>query len=418
MKKYLLLIGLAGLLIQCQAQDKLKQLLESRSDLFDEILKNKHKYKLQIIYTQIDRDAQNKPSFKTYKFNVNQDNYFYPASMVKFPASLLALEKINNLKIKDLNKYSYMKIEASRKPQTKMYVDTTAKYKKPSLAHFIKKIFVVSDNPSFTRLYEFLGQKYINERLWAKGYKNIQVLHRLERGFGVEDNRHTNQMSFYNPSGQTLYTQNAQYNPKKYTCKIKNPYVAKSYYKWGNFYPKPLSFRNKNYFALEDMHEMLKAVMFPESVPTHKRFNLTKDDYRFLYKCMSMLPRESNYPKYTKDYEKDGMVKYFIYGDLLEEEANKSKIPDNVRIFNKVGLSYGFLVDNAYIVDFEAKVEFLLSAVMYVNEDEILNNDKYEYEKIGFPFFRNLGKVIMWHEKNRKRTYKPDLSKFKVAYWD
>lgn len=418
MKKYLLFIGLASLMIQCQAQDKLKQLLDSRPDLFGDIVKNKNKYKLQIIYTQIDRDAQNRPSFRTYKFNVNKDNYFYPASMVKFPASLLALEKLNKLKVKGLNKYSYVKIDSSRKPQTKMFWDSTAKYKKPSIAHFIKKIFVVSNNPSFTRLYEFLGQQYINESLWKKGYKNLQVLHRLDGDFEDEDNRYTNRMYFYNPSGKILYQQNEVYNPKKYTCKIKNPYIGKAHREDGELHKKPYSFRNKNYFALEDMHEMLKAVIFPEAVPTYKRFNLSKDDYRFLYKCMSMLPRESNHPKYTKDYEKDGMVKYFIYGDLLEDEDNKSQIPSNVRIFNKVGLSYGFLVDNAYIVDFEANVEFLLSAVLYVNDDETLNNDKYEYKDIGFPFFRNLGKVIMWHEKNRKRRYKPNLSKFKVAYWD
>jgi hypothetical protein len=67
-------------------------------------------------------------------------------------------------------------------------------------------------------------------------------------------------------------------------------------------------------------------------------------------------------------------------------------------------------------VDFEAKTEFMVSAVIYTNENKILNDGKYEYKEIGFPFFVNLGKVIAWHEKNRERKYLPDLNKFKVSY--
>jgi len=47
-------------------------------------------------------------------------------------------------------------------------------------------------------------------------------------------------------------------------------------------------------------------------------------------------------------------------------------------------------------------VEFLLSAVIYVNEDEIFNDDKYEYDEIGLPFLANLGRVIYKYELERK----------------
>ena len=61
------------------------------------MLDNPALYDVQIVYTQINRDAQNRPSFKTYRYQVDKDRYFYPASTVKLPAVLLALEKLNGL---------------------------------------------------------------------------------------------------------------------------------------------------------------------------------------------------------------------------------------------------------------------------------------------------------------------------------
>ena len=72
--------------------------------------------------------------------------------------------------------------------------------------------------------------------------------------------------------------------------------------------------------------------------------------------------------------------------------------------------------DHAYTVDFENNVEVLLSAVIHTNENEIYNDGEYEYETMAFPFMRNLGKVIYEFELNRKRTYTPNLEKFRVGY--
>ena len=87
-----------------------------------------------------------------------------------------------------------------------------------------------------------------------------------------------------------------------------------------------------------------------------------------------------------------------------------------LRIFNKVGDAYGFLIDAAYIVDFRNKVEFMLTATIYCNSDGIFNDDKYDYDTIGFPFLKNLGQVIYEYELKRQRSNIPDLSSFRFDY--
>jgi hypothetical protein len=73
------------------------QLLQQYPQYFDSVLKNRKQWNVQIIYTQIDRGANGIPALKTI-FNVSKDQYFYPASTVKLPVCLLALQKLNELK--------------------------------------------------------------------------------------------------------------------------------------------------------------------------------------------------------------------------------------------------------------------------------------------------------------------------------
>jgi hypothetical protein len=95
----------------------------------------------------------------------------------------------------------------------------------------------------------------------------------------------------------------------------------------------------------------------------------------------------------------DGFRKFLMFADTPD------RIPENIRIFNKVGLAYGYTSDCAYIVDYENKVEFFLSALIYTNKDGILNDGKYEYITIGLPFIAQLGRIVYNYELvNRKQN--------------
>ncbi|MBI3123469.1 MAG: serine hydrolase [Ignavibacteriales bacterium] len=392
------------------AQSKLiEKLLKDNPDKFGEVLSNIDSFEVQIIYTQINRDKNNFPSFKTYKYRVNPKDYFYAASTVKLPTALMALEKLNNLKIKGMDKYTPLRIDSARVPQTKVAVDTSSESGLPNIANYIKKIFLVSDNDAYCRLYEFVGQKELNEGLHKKGYKNVKITNRYTGGFNSESNRYTNPFTFYN-GAKIIYSQPEQYNSGNYSFNLNGLIKGIGYWdSKDSLINAPYDFSAKNFVSLEDLTEILKTVLFPETRKAKARFNLTKDDYRFLYKYMSMLPKESKHPGYDTTHY-DSYVKYFLFGD------SKKPIPGNFRIFNKVGLAYGYLTDIAYIVDFENKVEFMLSAVIHVNKDQIYNDGIYEYDKIGMPFLSNLGKVIYEYEKVRPKKYSPNLSKFKFDY--
>ncbi|CAN5230838.1 hypothetical protein BH09BAC2_BH09BAC2_11190 [soil metagenome] len=373
-----------------------------------EILKKKNIYNIQIIYTQINRDAANKPSFVNYYFNINPDKYFYPASTVKLPVALLALQKANELSAKGINKNTTMITEAAFSGQTVTYNDPLTPSGKPNIADYVKRIFLVSDNEAYNRLYEFAGQEYINSELQKRGFVKSQIRHRLDIFLTEEENRHTNPLSFYNDSNRLVYSQPE--NVSKWKFPLRKDSIGRSYYENDKLVKKPMNFSLKNKFTLPDAHDILKSLLFPEAVDAKQRFNLTEDDYRLVYKYMSAYPSEIVYPPYDTVTYFDAYSKFLLLG------AEPGRGTKQIRIFNKEGDAYGQLTDVAYIVDFDKKIEFMVSATIYCNKNEILNDEIYEYDTIGYPFLKNLGKVLYDYELKRPRKYVPDLSRFKITY--
>ncbi|CAM3860110.1 serine hydrolase [Pontibacter korlensis] len=394
---------------QVKKKKLVQKIMKQHPEQFGAILQNPEKYRVQILYTQIDRDAQNKPHFTSYSYRVSPQEYFYPASTVKLPAAALALEKLNELNKEGLNKHTALRIDSAYAGQSAVIADSTSQNNLPSVAHYIKKVLLVSDNDAYNRLYEFLGQEQLNQGLHEKGFENVRLSHRLSIFLSPDENSHTNPFTFFDGE-RIVYQQPLTNNANPKPSPLKEVFLGKGYYKGDELVNQPMDFSAKNYISVEVLQGILKSILFPEAVPAQHRFNLQPEDYTFLYRYMSMLPRESDYPKYEPKEYPDSYVKFLMFGD------DKKRLPENIRIFNKIGYAYGFMIDNAYIVDFENNVEFMLTAVVFVDEDEIFNNDNSQYDEVGFPFMKNLGQAFYQYELKRKKKHLPNLERFKLSY--
>ena len=389
----------------------IKQLLESKPELFANALNHPNKNEIQVMYTQVNRDKKNKPSFKTFSYRINPKHYFYPASTVKLAAVIFALEKVNELKVNGLTAYSTMITDTAYKGQTAVTEDPSAADGKPTLAHYIKKVLLTSDNDAYNRLFEFIGRAELNAKLKKYGMTDSRILNRLAIGDGGDREKNTNPIRFYN-GDKLIYSQAAQYDPKDYPLELSNLIVGVGYMdSKEQLVNKPYSFENKNVFTIADQQALMKRLMMPEAYPAKERFNLSAEDYKLIYTYMSKLPTESDYPKYDAKEFWPTYAKMLFYG-----RDKKATIAPNIRIFDKYGDSYGFIIDNAYIVDFENKVEFFLTAVVQSNEDGIYNDGKYEYETVCYPFMKNLGRSIYEYELQRKKSHTADLSKYVMDY--
>ncbi len=301
-----------------------------------------------------------------------------------------------------------MQIDSSYSGQSAMLSDSTSENGFASIAHFIKKVFLISDNIAYNRMYEFLGQETINRRFHEMGHRDFRITRRFVR-MNEDENRHTNAIRFITPTGKLLYRQPAAYNRNSFNFTHINK-MGKAHYANDSLLYSPIDFTTANNVTLYHLQQCLQAILFPGSMPAVKRFRLTEEDYKFIYRYLSQYPSETDYPKYDTSVYFDSYVKFFF-------KAGGKKIPEHIRVYNKTGWAYGCMTDVSYVVDFKNKIEFMLTATVYVNSDGVMNDDKYDYDTVGLPALYQLGQHFYKYELNRPRTYRPDLSRFAMKYW-
>ena len=377
--------------------------------ILKEVLEQKEKFQVQILYTQIDRNEHGNPLMTDFSFNLDDEKYFYPASTIKLPLAILALEWLEEQDIEGLDEHTFMWTDSIHPSQVPAYVDKSAIDSLPSIAQYIKKILLVSDNDAYNRLYELLGQDYINQKMIEKGMNHTVINHRLSFSATPEENRMFNPIRFVDKSGNIIHQIPARTTARIYANREK-PIIGKAYYSGGELMEKGMDFSYKNKFAISDLHGVIQRIIFPMAFPDAERFNLNEEHRNLILNYMSMLPAESHFPTYPQEEYWDTYSKFYLDGN------DKSPTRKTLRLFNKTGQAYGYLLDASYYVDFDEGIEFFVTAVIYVNEDETLNDDIYEYDSIGFPFFAELGDYLYQLELEREKMIPADLKEFRFDY--
>ena len=332
-----------------------RMFIEKNSDVLKILRNNKTQIKLSII-------EKNK-GFNEYEYNVDANQYFYPASTVKLPIALFALEKLNENK--------YLSIDTPF-----MLEDDTLK---TTMRRELEKIFILSDNQANNRLFEFLGQDYINQKFISKGMNESRIFHRLSTT--NSSNLNGKRVDFF-LNDSIISFQNKNSTPSKLNLKgVKKGvgYINQT----GSLIKEPMNFSDKNFISINDLHKIIKILFFSDKFEESRRFNLTRTQKDLVFKYMSGYPKEFGYDK--KDYPYY-FNKFFIYGDKELEFSN------SFEIYNKVGFAYGQLTDTAYIVNDDTSI--ILTATIDVNTNKIYNDDNYDYDLVGFPFLAQLSRGI------------------------
>jgi hypothetical protein len=373
---------------------KLLPKLLKKDKSFDSIIQRLNVYEVQIIYTKINRE-KDKINFTDYYYNVNNNGYFYPSTTVFLPIAALTLEKIKELSEKhDIDKHRYVRIDNSRTQEIMIYQDTTSESKYASLAHFIKKMFVMGDKNSCNFCYDFMNQHHLNERMHNLGYRNSWFLHKLDDKPPVTS-RQTNVVTFFRTDVNSyyidivylkrhpttipfysVYVKGSEYNPVDYYSIQKKILLGKGFVQNGIVVDSAADFTYRNKFTIEDMHGFLKSIVFPQ---VHKnKPGLSDDDYAFLYRQMAVNNENHNY----------------ILNDRLDDSS--------IKIFNNSGKGAGFMIDNAYVIDTRNGVDFFLTVVIKCNKADILGEEYYEYETTGLSFMKKISRLVHEYEINEK----------------
>lgn len=332
------------------------------------------------------------PTLERSGYRVDAE-YFYPASTVKLLASIGALEALGAMPdpapaidtpLRFLPIFPDQTIED--RDETNLAGGTI------TLAHEMRKIFLVSDNVAFNRLYDFVGQRELNELMWRAGLKDVRLSHRLSEGRTLEQNRRTRSIECLVPDAPPVVVP-ARTSPPELDLRLSNIPgldIGEAYLAGDAKVEKPMNFSERSRITLVDLQNALVMLARPDIDlgPDHPGFALSWSHRRWLLNLMGEFPGDSINPVYDRKEFADDYVKFLLPG-LLRVAPRNDWI-----IRNKVGQAYGFTIENAYVEHRPSGRACFVTATIYTNSDGVLNDNIYEYDQVAFPFMSDLGEMV------------------------
>lgn len=362
------------------------QSLLGQDPLVDSVLMNSDRYRFQFIYTDIERDTSGESFIRTESYSTGQ--YFYPASTVKLPTAILTMEKLHK---RGYSLDAVLKIHDDQYCGNMSYIEKLENRDIP-MKEIIEELIVVSDNTYYNALYQFLTPKALNDSLKSRGINKTKI-YRSFTGCEIPQNLFCNSLHLTDAALHRTYLQGSSRMEldefsEAYTYDEAKLLGSKHEYR-REIVPGPFDFNYNLEYSLDDLHATMLRLVVPEQFPEEERWNLSEEYRSFLMDCLQKAPSELKKEEFQDDKKyPDNLYKYIVKGN--DDDSYK-----DIVTYSKIGISYGFVTETAYVVNPKTEREFVVTASIYVNENDTVNDGKYEYEDVARPFFAKLGQLLL-----------------------
>jgi hypothetical protein len=379
--------------------DEFLRFVKGRDPLVDQVLAEKEKFRLQFIASAISHEYEDFVEFEDFSY-LNK-SYFYPASLVKLPTAVATLEILDSLAI-PLRARLVMNEDAG------CGNNSFSRLTKPSGLPFsgiLEDMISISDNGYFSLLFHFTGPEELNDRMHSRNLNNVKIFSSYA-GCPTQVDVLTNSYSVMESGGEILFSKPALRYPyvkfKSLLPPDKRKRIGSRHFSGGELVNGPIDFSDKHEYGLHEIHQTMKRVFFPENFAERERFQISEDSRQYLMRCLGKYPREMLNPAYHNPVQfPDNYFKYVVIGEDSIRKKN-----DRFRVFSKIGISYGFVTESAYVVDFQSKKDFLFSISIYVNANDVINDGRYEYNEIARPFISRLSGFFLEYIKSKPNSYR------------
>lgn len=353
------------------------------------VLARAEELRLQIVLGLVEPGPDG-PQLVQHAFRADAE-YFYPASSIKMFAAVAALEWLQREREStgfDLDIGSKLVYHPLFDGEALADADpTNLEGGMITVGHEIRKLFLVSDNEAFNRLYELVGQDGLAASLAAAGLDRPRIVHRLAELRSADQNRRYPQIDLSGPDFRLVLRPRTS-EPLPPGEAVPGILLGQAYWRGDRLIEEPMDFSDKNFFPLVDLQRGLCMVVTPAVDCGGRGFELRDEDRDFLRRAMSEYPARSDNPRYDEATYPDSWGKFLLPGLVRV-------IPQQqLEIANKVGTAYGFTVENAMVGNRSNGRMVFVTATLYTNANQTLNDDTYEYATVARPFLADLGEAI------------------------
>lgn|GEM_PF-3481117 len=146
----------------CAESGPIEKTLSLGTPAVSKVMANLAQHEVQFLFTEVICTQDGSNVFQDDEYGLKDARDHYPASTVKLPVALLALEKLQE----DDRIDRYTRFTVMGEPNG------------TSFTNELIELFVVSNNQTYNRLFEFLDKDEINQCLSVKGLL-ARISHRL-----------------------------------------------------------------------------------------------------------------------------------------------------------------------------------------------------------------------------------------------
>ncbi|HZH43842.1 MAG TPA: serine hydrolase [Lysobacter sp.] len=346
-------------------------------------------HQVQLLCVRVERATDGPTRYRRFAHGLAPRRWFSTGSVIKLPMALLMAERVS---LHRLDAGASVVLHAP--PATGEWPDGEPLAE--PFARGLARTFAVSDNAPYNRWYEYLGADAMHARLAELGYPHARLIARL----GSTDaaaNRRSGGGELKTAAGETMETR-APASARERCFPFGAAFGGRAWqHDDGTISDGPRDFSRANFLPLEDSLAMLQAFLAPDSVPAWRRWRIDGALRAQLLRALALRPRDSVDPRYSESTHPDGYARWFFVG------GSRERLAPSITVFGKSGMAYGYLSEVAWVVDREQGAEFLLGASIYANRDGVLNDDRYDYERIGLPFLRAVGAAVLEMERELRR---------------
>ena len=358
---------------------------------WDQVLDDPARYRLQLLLTEVQEQPEGAERLTEHAFRVDAE-YVYPASAIKTFATITALHTLEELRSTHGRRlgldsplaYCSGRTEHCTRSEDESNLDSGL----ITLGHEIRKMQLVSNNTAFNRLVQFTGMDEMHGILKEMGFEEVRVFHPLWVSSARSEEGLSPAVTITPTRGKKIsipLRERTQMPPK---VELPEMMIGVAHLDDDKQrVDEPMDFSVKNWVGLRDFHRLTKAIVLPEHPDTPK-LDLDASHLRFLRQAMSEDPLKSENPAYDDEKKSELRFKTMLEGMLRVVPRER------ITYVNKAGRAYGFHLENAYLRERKSKKAFFITVVLYVNENGVLNDDKYQYDEISRPFLKDLGEAL------------------------
>lgn len=358
------------------------------------ILDDPATHRFQVLVSEVVHRPGRPPILRRHGYRVDAE-YFYPASSIKLCGAVAALQAIEDLEAR----HHVTGLVDAPVEIAPLFPGDAPQVADPThlaggritVAHQIRKLALVSDNPAYNRLFDLVGHEPLNRALHALGHRSAVLNHRLSDPRVFPDPYATAAVTLHPPGMPPIHIP-ARTSTLHLTNTAPGLKVGSAHLRDGILVPEPLDFTRRNGISLVDLQNLLVQVVRPDIDIGTPPLVLAPGHRALLVDALTRHPRESDDPRYDPAGYPDAYAKFLLPG--VRRVFPETEPGRRVEIAAKIGRAYGFSVENSHLHHPGTGRTVFVTAVLYTNADGVLNDDRYEYDTVADPVLADLGERI------------------------